>query len=132
MTIPFLKVIQNFGRKEAPHARGRHHLMLTGISQSLFLKNWGKPDTHISLKKLGSFYERGSLYLTVNSDDEADYSVWIYRNKDKVLFFARRKLIVHYKWTGFHEKQGQLREGIDVNAMRISSAFIGKTLALVA
>jgi hypothetical protein len=132
MAIPLLKVIQNFGKKEFSHTRGRHHLMLAGISQSLFHRNWGEPDSHIDFKKLGSLYERGSLYLTVNSDDEADYSVWIYKSRDRILFFARRKLIVHFKWSGFHQGKGRPDEARDAHGMRISSAFFSKTLALVA
>ncbi len=106
--------------------------MLAGISQSLFRKNWGEPDSCVAFRKLGSLDERGSLYLTVESDDEADYSVWIYKARDRVLFFARKKLIVHFKWSGFLERQGRPDETSDVRGMRISPAFLSQTLALVA
>ncbi len=132
MAIPLLRVIQNFGRKEFPHPRGHYHLMLAGISQSLFRKNWGEPDSRVAFRKLGNLDERGSLYLTVDSDDEADYSVWIYKTRDRVLFFARRKLIVHFKWSGFLDRQGGPDETREADGMRISPAFLSQTLALVA
>ncbi len=131
MAIPLLKVIENFGRKEISHPRGHHHLMLAGISQSLFQKNWGEPDSRVAFRKLGILDERG-LYLTVDSDDEADYSVWIYKTRDRVLFFARKKLIVHFKWSGFLERQGRADETREVHGMRISPAILSHTVALVA
>ncbi len=106
--------------------------MLAGISQSLFQKNWGEPDSRVALRKLGSLDERGSLYLTMDSDDEADYSVWIYKNRNRVLFFARKKLIVHFKWSGFLDRQGRTDEAAGVHERRISPAFLSQTLALVA
>jgi hypothetical protein len=105
--------------------------MLAGISQTLFLKNWGEPDTQISLKKLGSL-QQGTLYLSVDSEDDAYYSIWIYKERDRVLFFAKKKLIVHFKWSGFDERHKQLRESTGVHGMRITPALVGKTLSLVA
>jgi hypothetical protein len=132
MTISPLKVIQNLGKRQPSHATAHHHLMLTGIRQTMLLQNWGKPEFHICLKRLRSFSRQKTLYLIVNSDDEADYSILIYRKKDRILFFTKKRLILHFKWSGFEEKYNELKGGVDVNSIRISPPLIAKTLALVA
>jgi len=132
MTIPPLKVIQNLGKRQPSHATAHHHLMLTGIRQTMLLQNWGKPEFHICLKRLRSFSRQKTLYLIVNSDDEADYSILIYRKKDRILFFTKKRLIFHFKWSVFEEKYNELKGGVDVNSIRISPPLIAKTLALVA
>ena len=132
MTIPPLKVIQNLGKRQPSHTTAHHHLMLAGISQIMLLQNWGNPEFHICLKRLGSFSEQKTLYLIVNSDDEADYSILIYRRKDRILFFTKERLIFHFMWSGFEEKYNELKGGVDLNSIRISPPLIAKALSLVA
>ena len=132
MTIPFLKVVQNLGRKQSSCVKARHYLMLTGISQTLFVKNWGSPEARIPLKRLGSFYSQKTLYLVANSDDEADYSIWIYRKKDWVLFFIRKRLIAHFKWSVFKERPDNLKGEIHTKVVKLPVPLIAQTLALVA
>lgn len=129
MAIPFLKVIQDMRKKQPSHVIRRNHLMLAGISQALFLKNWGEPESQILLRRLGSFSGRGALFLTVDSENEGDYSVWIYKNRDRVLYFARKRLIVHYKWSGF---EGDLEREVSARATKLTPGLIVQTLALVA
>ena len=132
MTIPSLKVIQNLGKRQPSHATAYHHLMLTGISQTMLLQNWGKPEIHICLKRLGSLSRQRTLYLIVNSDDEANYSILIYKKKDRILFFTKKRLILHFKWSCFEEKYNEPKGGVDVSSIRISPPLIAQTLALVA
>ena len=132
MAIPFLRVIRGLGKRQPFHTTGRPHLMLRGISQSVFLNNWGEPDAQISLKRLATLNGRRALYLSVNSEDDADHSVWIYKNRDRVLFFTKKKLIIHSKWSGFEEFPNRLRGKNSVNATLLASAFLGKSLAFVA
>ena len=132
MTISLLRVIQNLGKNQPPHQTEPHHLMLTGIRQDIFLKNWGEPDIQISLKKLGSFYSRSALYLIVSSGDEADCSILIYKNRDRILFFTKKRLNTHFKWSRFEEKRNPFKEEIEPTGMRIPRALVGNTLALVA
>jgi hypothetical protein len=132
MTIPLFKAIQNLGKKQPVHQMGPHPLMLTGIRQDIFLKNWGEPDIQISLKKLGSFHGRGALYLIVRSDDEADCSILIYKNKDKILFFIKKRLNTHFKWSRFEERRNRFKEEFEPGARRVPRAIVGNALALVA
>jgi len=132
MAIPFLRVIRGLGKRHPFLTAGRPHLMLSGISQSVFLNHWGEPDTQISLKKLTSLNGRRTLYLTVTSEDDADHSVWIYKGRDRVLFFVKKRLIIHSKWSGLEEFPNRLRGKNGVNTTIATSAFLGKTLALVA
>ena len=132
MTNSFLRVIRDLGKRQPFHATGRPPLMLTGISQSLFRNHWGEPDTQISLKKLTSLNGRRTLYLTLNSEDDADHSVWIYKNRNRILFFTKKRLIVHSKWNGLEELPDRLRRQNAANGTIMTSAFLGGTLALVA
>jgi hypothetical protein len=106
--------------------------MLAGISQAVFLKNWGEPDVEISLRKLGRLCERGTLYLRVNSDDKADYCVWIYKRKDRILFFTEKKLHCHFKWSGFEEERNRLKNGNNEGRRNFSETVAVHSLALVA
>jgi hypothetical protein len=132
MIIPFLRTTQFLGPKQPMHMTPGRHLMLNGISQNLFLKNWGGPEALISLKRLGGFSKREALYLVVNSDDEADYSIWIYRKKDRILFFVRKKLIAHFKWSAFREGSDSLNGGGDTKVVKMPASLMARTLALVA
>jgi hypothetical protein len=106
--------------------------MLTGIRQDIFLKSWGEPDFQISLKKLGDFQSQGGLYLIVNSDDEADCSVLIYKNRDKILFFRKKRLNTHFKWSRFEERRNRFKEEIEPGAWGSPRALVGNAMALVA
>ena len=110
----------------------RPHVMLAGISQTVFLKNWGEPDVEISLRRLGKLCERGTLYLTVNPGDKADHSVWIYRKKDRILFFVEKKLRSHFKWSGFEEERNRLKNGNNEETRNLRQTMAVHSLALVA
>jgi len=132
MTISLFRMIQQFGRGRPLRVATRPHVMLAGMSQVLFLKHWGEPDAEISLKRLGRLCERGTLYLSVNSDDKADYSVWIYKKKDRVLFFAEKKLHSHFKWSGFERERNRLKNGNNEDTRSLRQTVAVHSLALVA
>jgi hypothetical protein len=130
MIISLLRMIQQFGRGRSSYVTTRPHVMLAGISQTVFLKNWGEPDVEIYLRRLGKLCGKGTLYLTVNSGEKADHSVWIYRKKDRILFFTEEKLHCHFKWSGFerdgagqqnrnNERTGNLRQTLAVHSLAL-------------
>ncbi len=124
--------IQKLGKRRSEILQARHHLILTGIGQALFLKEWGEPEARILLKRVGTLCKRGSLFLTVSSDEEADCSIWIYKGKDRILFFTKKKLISHFKWSGFQAMRPSLREESNRYAVNAFSALSTSSLALVA
>jgi hypothetical protein len=65
---------------------------LAGINQTVFLNQWGEPETQIGLNRLGSFYKLGSLFLIADPDEGVHYSVWIYKKRDRILFFSEKNL----------------------------------------
>jgi hypothetical protein len=132
MAIPFLRLIQNMTKEQPSKAMAaRHHLALSGLSQTAFIRQWGEPDSQIPLKKLGRLPTRRSMYLVVGSDDEADYTVWIYKKMDRILFFTRKRLISHFKWSQFEEERRKISGDIQV-ALGRPPAITAITLALVA
>ncbi len=109
-----------------------HHLMLAGINQMVFLKQWGEPETQIGLNPLGSLCKLGSMFLIVDSTEEVSHSVWIYKKRDRILFFTKKKLTFHSKWSEFKEKCNRPREEMDSGLPSKPPVFTVTTLALVA
>ena len=124
MTIPIPELIKNLRKRPPSHAGAYHHLMLAGISQTMFIQNWGEPEIHISLKRLGGFLGGKSLYLVVNSDNDADFSILIYRKIGSVLFFTKKKLVTHFRWSGFEERYSKLEGELSKNSTRVSLSLI--------
>jgi len=106
--------------------------MLAGIDQGIFLKQWGEPETQIGLDCLGNFFKLGSFFLIADSAQEVRHSVWIYKKKDRILFFTRKRLTSHFRWSEFKESSKMPRETIDCEYSEKSSSFVATTLALVA
>ena len=119
--------------RSSPRPSGRiPHLMLTGINQTLFLNQWGVPETRIGLKKIGSLDKLGSLFLIEESAEEAYYSVWIYKERDRILFFTKKRLISHSRWSEFSEKWKKTNRQTNFETLRKSPALFTTTLSLVA
>jgi hypothetical protein len=125
-------LMSNFLRS-SPRPSGKiPHLMLAGINQTLFLNQWGVPETRIGLKRIGSLDRLGSLFLIEDSAEEAYYSVWIYKKRDRILFFTKKRLISHSRWSEFREKWKKTNGEMGLGAPRKSSALFATTLSLVA
>jgi len=106
--------------------------MLAGINQTLFLSQWGVPETQIGLKRIGSLDKLGSLFLIEDSAEEAYYSIWIYKRRNRILFFTKKRLISHSRWSEFREKWKMTTGGMDLGAPHKSSPLLATTLSLVA
>ena len=124
--------IPSFTKAPSKPSRGNQHLMLAGIHQTLFLNQWGEPETQISLKRLGSLDKLGSIFLIEESVKEAHHSIWIYKKKDRILFFTKKRLISHSRWSEFREKWKNSKEGPECQVPRKSPPLFTATLSLVA
>jgi hypothetical protein len=118
-------------RSPGPSPKGQH-LMLAGINQTIFLNQWGVPETRIGLKKIGNLDKLGSLFLIEDSAEEAYHSVWIYKERDRILFFTKKRLISHSRWSEFSEKWKKTNGQTNFEALRKSPALFTTTLSLVA
>ncbi len=125
------RLMSNFLRN-SPRPSGIPHLMLAGINQTPFLSQWGVPETRIGLKRVGSLDKLGSLFLIEDSAEEAYYSVWIYEKRNRILFFTKKRLISHSRWSEFREKWKGTNGEMGPGAPRKSSALFATTLSLVA
>ena len=132
MAIPQLSLAPNFLKPRPRHLVAHHHLMLAGLHQSVFLKQWGEPETQIGLNPLGSVCKLGSLFLIVDSTEEVSHSVWIYKKRDRILFFTKKKLTSHFKWSEFKEKCNRPKDEMDSGLTSKPPVFMVTTLALVA
>jgi len=125
-------LIPSFTKGLAKPSRGNQHLMLAGIHQALFLNQWGEPETQISLKRLGSLDKLGSIFLIEDPVKEAHHSIWIYKKKDRILFFTKKRLISHSRWSEFREEWKKSKQGPECQGPRKSPPLFTTTLSLVA
>jgi len=122
----------SFLKSPARPSRGHQHLMLAGISQTIFLNQWGEPETQINLKRLGSLDKLGSIFLIEHPPGEAQHSIWIYKKKNRILFFTKKRLISHSRWSEFREQWKKSKEDPEFQAPRKSPPLFTTTLSLVA
>jgi hypothetical protein len=101
MTIPFLDLISNIHKPYPRQAPERSHLMLAGINQKVFLNQWGEPETQVGLNKLGRLNKMGTMFLITEPTEDTFLSVWIYKKRDRILFFTKEKLISHFSCKRF-------------------------------
>src|SRR4030043_2160731 len=111
-------LVTSFLKSPSRPSRGHQHLMLAGINQTIFLNQWGEPETQISLKRLGSLDKMGSIFLIEDPAREAPHSIWIYKKKDRILFFTKKRLISHSRWSEFRETWKRANEEMDLGALQ--------------
>ncbi len=132
MAIPPLSLPSIFWKPRPRYIWIHTHLMLAGINQTVFLNQWGEPETQVGLNPLGSFYDLGSLFLITDPTEEARHSVWIYKKRDRILFFTKKRLTFHFKWSEFKEILKRPKEKRDFRLIKTPPVFMATTLALVA
>jgi hypothetical protein len=125
-------LVPSFLKSPPRPSRGHQHLMLAGINQNIFLNQWGEPETQISLRRLGSLDKLGSIFLIEDPAREAYHSIWIYKKKDRILFFTKKRLISHSRWSEFREQWKKTKENPEFQAPKKSPPLFTTTLSLVA
>jgi hypothetical protein len=119
--------------KTSPEAlASRRHLMLAGLSQDVFLKEWGVPEIQISLDNLEGHCGREVVAVDADATGKAVHSVWIYKTKNRVFFFTRKKLVSHFKWSEF--RNNRIADGLGDASVPVKKfpALFATTLSLVA
>jgi len=96
MAIPFLNLVSNIRKPRPRQLSERPHLMLAGINQKVFLSQWGEPETQVALNQLGRLNKMGTLFLITEPTEETLLSVWIYKKRDRILLFTKKRLISHF------------------------------------
>ena len=114
--------------------RHRQHLMLAGINQSVFLQEWGFPEAELYLDRIQGLFKRDATFMEARSTDteEDHYTMWVYRKRNKVLFFIRGTMVSHLSCTEFKERQKNrtLKPHFEVPGK--ASAISASALSLVA
>lgn len=104
MLIPFLKPISNILKTRYMPAKSRHHLMLAGINQRVFVNQWGNPDIRIGLDRLHGYYESDIMVLNEEPGTDDFNTVWIYEKRNRIFFFRKGRLTSHFRWNDFKDK----------------------------
>ena len=126
-----LRSISSLLKDQHEHLVPRRQLMLAGISQDVFLKQWGSPEIEINLDQLQGSYRHHTVALETGNAGETFHSVWIYKEKNRVFFFSKKRLVSHYKWSDFKEGRVASSEDAVYRSAR-RAAFLVPTLSLVA
>jgi hypothetical protein len=98
------------------------------------LKEWGSPEIEINLDQIEGCCKCGALTVDGNdSEGETLHSVWIYKKKDRISFFAKKRLVSHFKWSDFKEKQTSSAEILEstFTDRKKPSTLMATTLSLV-
>ena len=101
MTNSLPCLMPNIRKPGAGQIPGRPHLMLAGINQKVFLNQWGEPEAQVGLSQIGKLNKLGTLFLITDPNEDTHLSIWFYKKKDRILFFAREKLISHFSCKTF-------------------------------
>jgi len=107
MTAPGLDLISHLWKSRPKQMPERPHLFMAGLNQKVFLKQWGEPETQVSLNKLGKLNKLGTMFLISDPAEEAHISVWIYKKKNSILLFAKEKLVSHFSFRRFRSELEQ-------------------------
>ena len=129
--ISSLPRLSNLLRTPSEALASRRHLMLAGLSQDVFVKEWGVPEIQISLDNLEGYYKRDAVAVDTDTSGEAMHSVWIYKAKNRVFFFTRKKLVSHFKWSEFKDKRIADGAGDTCRPIQKPSTLFSATLSLV-
>ena len=129
MAISVLRRSSDRRKSEDQQAVDRRHLVLAGLSQKIFLSQWGTPEIRINLDKTEGYPPEAAIPSGPSMEDVL-HSVWIYLKQDRVFFFTQKKLVSHFKWSAFKEKG----RGVEhVNSLPVhvpKSAFASLTQAI--
>ncbi len=74
---------------------------MRGITETVFLRQWGIPEIKASLNDLKSFFALDFLMVEIGVRQNEFVAAWIYKKRDRVFFFKGEKLISHFKWSQF-------------------------------
>jgi len=96
--------------------------MLAGIYQGLFLNQWGHAEIEIDLSTLKDYWRRDSTINGIDNLMEQLHTVWIYKKRNKVLFFTKKRLVSHFTWRGFEEKRRWLKEASAGTSMEFATS----------
>lgn len=128
MEIPGLSLISGYWKRRSTDKRSSHHLMLAGIYQGVFLNQWGHAEIEIDLSPLKSYWRPDPTMNEIDSFTEKLHSVWIYKKRNKVLFFAKKRLVSHFSWRGFEEKRRLLEEANSRKNMDVTASGASRML----
>jgi hypothetical protein len=106
--------------------------MLAGLYQDAFVKQWGPPEIQIHWDQLGTCYQEDSLAAGTPPLEETLHAVWIYKERDRILFFTKKRLVSHFRWSDFKEKERVTAEVSDTKLRHVHPAFSAPPSALVA
>jgi hypothetical protein len=106
--------------------------MLAGINQSVFLQEWGFPEVELYLDRIQGLFKRDATFMEARAAVENNYTLWIYKKRNKVLFFIKGRMISHLSCTEFKERWKTPCESPGWRPRGKSTSFSASAQSLVA
>ncbi len=104
MGIHSLRLIPPF-RNHLHKGRMTHSpSIMAGIYQNVFFKQWGSPEIEMNISCPNPHHACDSVKVPIdNPADEFDV-VLVYKARNRIFFFKKKRLLYHFKWNGYGEK----------------------------
>ncbi len=132
MALHVLGFISNLYKTQSRRKMGGAHLMLSGINQDIFLRQWGTPEININVEDLQEILRLDFLPVNNDSAEKETLAAWIYEKMDIFVLFRRGKLIAHFKWSEFKERFERSKMKVDIEENKKPPALTITTLSLFA
>lgn len=125
MGIPGFSFISGYLRWRPKSKGSSHRLMLAGIYQAVFLNQWGLPEIQIDVTRLKDSLRLDPVTVAMEAAPEGLHSLWIYKKRNSVLFFTKRRLVSHFTWRGFAEKRWQEEMNVETGS-NLTASMLSK------
>lgn len=106
------------------------HLMLSGINQEIFIRQWGMPEFNINIDNLNlrEFFRTDFLPSDGDFLGNDIFTAWIYEKMDIFVLFRKGRLIAHFKWSEIREKFKKTKGDVDSEVDQSPSDLMLKSL----
>lgn len=124
MALQVLNLISSLYKSQS------RHLMLSGINQEIFIRQWGMPEFNIYIDNLNlrEFFRTDFLPSDGDFLGNDIFTAWIYEKMDIFVLFRKGRLIAHFKWSEIREKFKKTKGDVDSEGDQSLSDLMLKSL----
>ncbi len=108
MEIFGLKLRPLFWKPRSRDRTSRSHSVMAGIYQNAIFNQWGSPEIQISISHADTDRKPDSLKVRIPPPEEALDVVLIYKARNRIFFFKKKRLLFHFRWSDYGERYFRL------------------------
>ncbi len=76
---------------------------MAGICQNVFFRQWGSPEIEMNISCPNTHHIGDSVKVPIDKPADEFDVVLVYKARNRIFFFKRKKLLYHFKWNGYGE-----------------------------